>query len=88
MKTASFPSLRVDEELRQAAEDSLREGETISSFVEQSIRENIDRRQRQREFLTRGLASRAAAMEMGHYIAADAVLDKLEHMLAKAKAAR
>jgi len=43
MKTSTFPSLRVDPELRQAAEDVLKEGESLSSFVEQSIRDSIQR---------------------------------------------
>lgn len=86
MKTATFPSLRVDPELRQAAEDSLQEGETISSFVEQSIRDSIERRRCQREFLARGLASREEATRTGVYVSADAVLERLEQMLAKAKA--
>ena len=88
MKTATFPSLRVDPELRQAAEDNLREGETMSSFVEQSIRDSIERRQHDREFLARGLASRDEAARTGHYINADAVLGRLEQMLAKAKAGK
>ena len=41
MKTATFPSLRVTAEFRQAAEQVLLEGESLSSFVEESIRENI-----------------------------------------------
>lgn len=86
MKTATFPSLRVDPELRQAAEESLNEGETISSFVEQSIRDNIERRQRQRDFIARGLASRDEAARTGEYITADAVLGRLDQMLVKAKA--
>jgi predicted transcriptional regulator len=86
MKTATFPSLRVDPELRQAAEDSLQEGETISSFVEQSIRDKIERRLRRREFLVRGLASRDEAAMTGEYVSADTVLARLEQMLAKAKA--
>ncbi len=85
MKTATFPSLRVDPELRQAAEDSLEAGETISSFVEQSIRDSIARRQRQREFMERGLASRDEAASTGVYISSDAVMDRLEKMLANAK---
>ncbi len=88
MKTATFPSLRVEPELRQAAEDSLQEGETISSFVEQSIRDSIERRQRQREFLARGLASRDKAARTGEYVSAQTVLGKLEQMLAKAKASK
>lgn len=88
MKTATFPSLRVDPELRQAAEDSLREGETISSFVEQSIRDAIERRLRQREFIARGLASRDDAALTGAYVSADAVVGRLEKMLASAKAGK
>ena len=56
MKTATIPSLRVDPELRQAAESVLEKGETLSSFVEQSLRTSIEHRRMQREFIARGLA--------------------------------
>ena len=85
MKTATFPSLRVTPELRQAAEQILQEGETLSSFVEQSIRESIGRRQVQQEFIARGLSSRDDARQTGKYTSADAVIDRLEQMLATAK---
>ena len=88
MKTATFPSLRVEPELRQAVEDQLREGETISGFIEQAIRDGVERRRLQAEFLARGLAARAEAAESGRYVSADAVLKRLEGMLAKAKAGR
>ena len=88
MKTATFPSLRVDPELRQAAEDSLQDGETLSSFVEQSIREAVDRRKFQREFMARGLTAREEARLTGVYVSADAVVGKLEKMLAAAKAGK
>jgi len=86
MKTASFPSLRVDPDLRQAAEDVLREGESLSSFVEQSIRDNVERRQAQRDFVARGLISRDDARRKGAYISSEAVIGRLEKMLARAKA--
>lgn len=85
MKTANFPSLRVDPALRQAAEDSLLDGETISGFVEQSIRDSILRRQHQREFVARGLAARDAAAADGQYVSAETVLGRLSGMLAKAR---
>jgi predicted transcriptional regulator len=88
MKTASFPSLRVEPELREAAEQSLQEGETISGFVEQAIRESIERRGHQREFVARGLASRDNAKRTGNYVAADAVMERLKGMLATAKAGK
>lgn len=47
MKSASIPSLRVDHALRQAAEAVLREGESLSSFMEQSLRNQVARRQMQ-----------------------------------------
>lgn len=53
MKTATIPSLRVAPELRRAAESVLREGETLSGFVEQAIRAGIERRRLRDEFVAR-----------------------------------
>ena len=55
MKTATLPSLRVDPELREAAESVLQEGETLSGFIEASVRETIERRRTRAEFIARGL---------------------------------
>lgn len=85
MKTATIPSLRVDPELRTAAEDVLEAGETLSSFVEQSIRDGVQRRQAQREFISRGLKSRNRARRTQDYVPATTVLTRLEGMLDKAK---
>lgn len=87
MKSATFPSLRVDPELRQAAEQILLEGESLSSFVEQAIREGIERRQNQSEFVARGLRSRDDARRTGAYASAAAVVGRLETMLEHKKAA-
>jgi predicted transcriptional regulator len=88
MKTATFPSLRVEPELREAAEQCLEEGETISGFVEQSIRDNIERRRHQREFIARGLAARGDARRSGTYVSSAAVIGWLEQMLAEAKSGK
>lgn len=85
MKTATIPSLRVDPKLRDAAEGVLQEGETLSGFVEQSIREGIERRHAQREFIARGMRSREEARRSGKYVAAAAVVGRLEKMLSRAK---
>ncbi|MFN0302417.1 MAG: YlcI/YnfO family protein [Burkholderiales bacterium] len=85
MKSATFPSLRVDPGLRQAAEEVLLEGESLSAFVEQSIRANVERRRAQREFVARGLLSRDRARKSGVYVPADAVIGRLEKLLARAK---
>jgi predicted transcriptional regulator len=88
MKTATFPSLRVEPELREAVEQCLEEGETVSSFVEQSIRHNIERRRHQSEFIARGLASRDDAKRTGVYFGSDVVLGRLEKMLSDAKSGK
>jgi predicted transcriptional regulator len=85
MKTATFPSLRVDPDLRDAAEKVLEEGESLSSFLEQSIRESIERRQAQREFIARGLRCRDEARRTGKFVKSEAVIGRLERMLARAK---
>jgi len=85
MKSASLPSLRVEPELRKAAEAVLREGETLSSFIEESLRTNIERRLSQQEFIARGLASRDRARQTGEYVDAETVLDRLQLMLNEAK---
>jgi predicted transcriptional regulator len=85
MKSATFPSLRVDPDLRDAAEGVLEEGESLSSFLEQSIRESIERRQAQREFIARGLRSRDDARRTGKYVKSEAVIGRLETMLTRAK---
>ena len=81
MKTANIPSLRVEPELRYAVESALHNNETLSSFMEQALREQVKRRQLQDDFLARGLASRDKARQTGEYYDADDVLVKLDTML-------
>jgi len=88
MKTAAIPPVRVSPELRRAAEDLLREGETLSGFIAESVRRNIEFRQAQRAFLERGLASAEAARKSGKYVSSTAVMAKLARRLDKARKER
>ena len=83
MKTATMPALRVHPELRQAAEEILRPGETLSGFVEDALRRNVELRRAQQSFVDRSLASREAAKQSGKYVSASQVLKKLEKSAAK-----
>ncbi len=85
MKTATLPSLRVAPELRKAAEAVLQEGETLSSFVEESVRRQVEFRYAQQAFIARGLASAEAARKSGNYVPAEEVLAKLEKRLEQAR---
>lgn len=86
MKTASIPSLRVEPELREAAESVLKDGETLSAFIEESVRKQIYYRKTQAEFIARGLASRDEAKRTGEYYSAESVLAELKEMLEQAEA--
>lgn len=88
MKSAAIPAVRVPPELRQAAEELLQVGETLSSFVEEAVRRNVDFRQAQKAFVERGLASARAAKKSGKYVSSAVVLGKLSRRLQKARKAR
>ncbi len=87
MKTSAIPAVRVSPELRQAAEDLLQAGETLSAFVEEAIRRNIEFRQAQHAFIARGLASGERARRSGKYVSAAKVLGKLSRRIEKARRA-
>lgn len=86
MKSATFPPLRVEPELRDAVQNVLREGESLSSFVEQSVRANINQRRMQQEFIERGLRSRDEAIQTGEYYSAEEVLAEIDEMLRSSSA--
>ena len=81
MKTSTLPSLRVEAELREAAEGVLREGETLSSLMETAMRETIHRRRVQDEFFARGLRSSEDAKRTGNYRSARVVHVELQKKL-------
>jgi hypothetical protein len=85
MKTSSIPAVRVEAELREQLEQVLHEGESLSSFVEASVRESVRRRVEQAEFVARGLASLEAAKRSGHYVPAEQVMARLQERLDQAR---
>lgn len=85
MKTTTIPSIRVEPELRDQAEQVLREGESLSAFIEASVRENVRRRLDQAAFIQRGLASLDAARQGAGYVPADDVVRGLQKRLADAR---
>ncbi|WP_338848586.1 YlcI/YnfO family protein [Massilia sp. W12] len=83
MKTAAMPSLRVEPELRNAVENVLQEGETLSLFMENALRNALAARQAQQAFLARGIAAAQEARASDEYYSADQVLEELDAMLAQ-----
>lgn len=85
MKSATIPAVRVEPELRAEVESLLGEGETVSQFVEASVRAGVHRRRAQAEFVARGLRSRQEAYRTGDYVEAHVVVDALQRKLDAAR---
>jgi Arc/MetJ-type ribon-helix-helix transcriptional regulator len=85
MKTATIPSVRVEPELREEVEALLGEGETVSEFVEASVRATVLHRRNQAEFIARGLHSLEDARLSGEYVEADVVMQSLQKKLNAAR---
>jgi len=84
MKTATIPALRVEPQLREAAQSVLANGETLSSFVEESLRSNIERRLYSQAFIARGIASCGEAKATQEYYSADSVMAELNDIYQQA----
>jgi len=85
LKSATFPFVRVDAELRQAAGKVLRDGEIAPGFVRQSILEQVQRRNPRQQFIDRGLRSGESARNSGEYYTAEQVLAELDDVLTRAR---
>ncbi|MFP3501543.1 YlcI/YnfO family protein [Burkholderia sp. SIMBA_062] len=81
-------SLRVDQTLLEEAQTVLAENETLSAFVESTLRAAIARRRSQRECVARGVLSAEEARRTGEYVDAAEVRIELGTMLKAARAAK
>lgn len=82
MKTAVIPQVRVDPELRADLDSVLLPGETLTEFVEASVRRAVEFRRVQTDFAARCDASLAAYERTGVSIPSDLVLSRLEAKVA------
>ena len=85
MKTATIPPIRVAPEFRIEVEGVLEQGESLSEFVENAVRQTVLKRKHQAEFLRRGIAAIEETKRDGGGIGAEAVVAKLEAKLAAAR---
>lgn len=85
MKSATIPSVRVEPEFLAKVESVLADGESLSEFVEASVRASVERRRVHAEFIARGLRSRDEAQRTGDYVDADEVVVALQQRLEGAR---
>ena len=78
MKSAQLPPVRVEPAVRDEIEKVLRDGESLSEFVEAAVIQAARRRKAQDEFLARGRASIAKAKRTGKLHPAPEVLDAMQ----------
>jgi len=81
MKSAVIPQVRVEPDLRAELEAVLQDGETLSGFVESSVRSAVAFRRVQTRFHARGEASWAHYQDTGESLSAAEVLLKLQAKL-------
>lgn len=81
MKSAQLPPVRVEPSVREEIEAVLREGESLSEFLETAAVQAARRRKAQEEFLARGRASLARAKLSGEFYPADQVLEDMRGRL-------
>lgn len=87
MKTATIPPVRIDPSFRKEIEQALQGGESLASLVEIAVRNEVNRRQVQSEFVRRGISAIDRTVAAGDGIPANAVIANLEEKLARARKA-
>ncbi len=81
MKSAVIPQIRVEPALRAELESVLREGETLTEFVEATVRSAIAFRRAQLDFHARGQAASEAYHRTGESVPVETVLQRLQSKL-------
>lgn len=81
MKTATLPPIRIEPAAREKIESVLKDGETLSAFVENAVLREANYRSIETEFLTRGRASLDKARASGETVSVESAMGKLDRMI-------
>lgn len=85
MRSATFPPIRVKPEVRSEVEAVLREGETLTQFIEEAVVSAAAWRRSQAEFVARGEAAIERWKREGGGLSVDAVMADLQGRLDAAR---
>jgi hypothetical protein len=85
MRSATFPPIRVEPAVRAEVEAVLREGETLTQFIQEAVVAAAAWRRMQFEFVARGEAAIARWKHKGGGRGADEVMADLQARLDDAK---
>lgn len=65
MRSATFPPIRVEPEMRASAEAVLRDGESLTEFIESAVRKEVSWRETQAAFVAEARESLAEYLAHG-----------------------
>jgi hypothetical protein len=82
MRTATLPAVRVSPDTRSLIESVLREGESLSTFIEQTAKQQAMQRKEDDAFYARGLVAAKSVDEGGKTYTHDEVMASLRAMTA------
>jgi hypothetical protein len=85
MRSATFPPIRVKPEVRSEVEAVLREGETLTQFIEEAVVSAAAWRRSQAEFVARGEAAIERWKREGGGLSVDEVMADLQGRLDAAR---
>ncbi len=85
MKTATLPPVRLSPELKKKIEGVLEEGESLSSFVIEAVTQKAQIRRERKAFVRKAMERSRQAERSGDFIPAEAVFERLEGALDRAK---
>jgi hypothetical protein len=81
MKTAILPQVRVEPQLRADLEAVLREGETLSGFLEATVRQAVGYRRMQAEFAARAEVAWTRFQQTGVGVPAEEIVAQMRERL-------
>ena len=85
MRSATFPPIRVEPQVRADVESVLREGESLTQFIEEAVVAAAARRRVQTEFVARGEAAIDRWKQVGGGHTVDEVMADLQGRLNDAR---
>lgn len=84
MKTAALPPVRITPDLREQLDAVLQDGESVSAFVNDAVREHIAQRQADQTFVARAWAAHEQLQQGGPFETPEALMKDLRHRHATA----
>lgn len=86
MKTATVPCVHIEPLFRADMEHTLEADERLAPLVQTAVRHEVARRRTPSEFVRQGITALQRTVDAGDGIPAAAVIARLQHKLAAARA--